>query len=1443
MKWPELGTGKLLLWKKQKAPGDTTEERAQEQRRVELNAFRNVHGDAVDDAAAPTYEFHPNNAAFASNFVSSTRYKFWSFPFLFFREQFKRVSNCYFLVLAILSVIPIFQLVEGAASLGLLITLAVVLGVSALREIVEDASRAREDRRLNNSPTAIVRDPSDAETKPDTTWADVRVGDVVKLRNRDHVPADMVILSTSSSDGVIFIETKNLDGESNLKRKMCNKQVASTFSNPSDILTRRAYIECEAPNDRLYQFSGSMVFEQQHPEDASKPAEWARLTLTQDHIVIRGTSIRNTDWVYGLVVYTGSETKLLQNQKPAQIKVSRVEASVNRIILVPIVLEVCIVILFTILWSTQCTSNPAEDWYLTGFGSTFVQTGNCGVGEGFVVFVKYILIFSYMVPIQLFVLLEIARVFQQLFIQADFKMRYDGQNMQVRSAALNEELGMVHYVFSDKTGTLTSNEMILRRVSLRNGRIFSVAQQGAEEEAQPALLTGDDGATVPMPTLRSLVDSLMQKDRSCVFDVDATTGAEEATMAYGAEFLKVLSLCHTVVPESSLSTGNEKEDENDVKRNGSRTGSGNLLHTLASRGVRFGGVTNDGATLPTEGAAAATEEASSSVANDRSDAAVPDSTLVDMDANVSGAGAAGASGPVAYQSSSPDEVALVVEAANHEFEFVHRTNEFMRVSVGKQNYDWELLGVIEFSSARKRMSVVVREPSDEPWTLSCKPLSQEAQVSAGPAVPSGRKVRMYCKGADSIMLSRVAEQEKQAAQQMMLTVDEFAACGYRTLVMAYRDLDEDYFSAWLDRLAMCNALPSGEDKEAQILALEEEIERDFLLIGCSAIEDKLQDGVSETLARMKQAGIKTWVLTGDKQGTAINIGMGCGLMDESYEVTLINETDEDYTAAQIEKTLGVWRARLLLHKEHVESDRVRRRDSNQKAESTTQHIKQQFFMDSDKVVERDAVIDPGKEGRNKFALVMDGHTLEFAAREHIQEKFVELGSLANTVVLCRVSPKQKAEVVEMVRQWMPDSVTLAVGDGANDVGMIQAAHVGVGIRGKEGVEAVLASDFCIGQFRFLQRLMLVHGRWCYKRLIKLVYATMYSAMLVASMDFYNGFFIQFSGQPLMDPLLLGLYTIVFTPLPLLILAIWDHDAPQEYSLMFPELYRKSQQRTHLRFGNYLAWIAMAIAQTCLIYFCLYSNFGNSTQAGLNLGVESLGILGLACIIFTFHLFTALQVGAWNVWMFLIWVVSGTSYLWVILVYTTPFIANGLNPPYVLVGIDTWNASFSWLSMFIIPVICVLPAFTRKAVRKIMYPRTKDLIIELSRKGIRRESFDPSVVPPTEPRKLPRFIQRDADIKPAEVKLFSEQHDTFRREVLRGEFVPQYEAKKFQALKRHGSEGDINEVVDLVPEEAPRLAPALPLPPQDQQHPKKPRHMRNKSDGVILKNRPKFDDMV
>lgn len=380
---------------------------------------------------------------------------------------------------------------------------------------------------------------------------------------------------------------------------------------------------------------------------------------------------------------------------------------------------------------------------------------------------------------------------------------------------------------------------------------------------------------------------------------------------------------------------------------------------------------------------------------------------------------------IKYQAASPDEGALVEGAVELGYAFVARKPRAVSISVEGKQYDYELLNICEFNSTRKRMSTILRCPDGV--------------------------VRVYTKGADTVIMERLSK-DNPMMEDTLQHLEDYATEGLRTLCLAMREVPDDEYAQWA--AIYDKAATTINDRAEELDKAAELIEKDLTLLGATAIEDRLQDGVPDTIHTLQTAGIKIWVLTGDRQETAINIGMSCKLISEDMTLIIVNEDTAQATRDSLTKKLNALKGQ----------------------------------MESGSEVEA-------------LALVIDGRSLTFALEKDLEKTFLDLAVACKAVICCRVSPLQKALVVKLVKRHLP-ALLLAIGDGANDVSMIQAAHVGVGISGMEGLQAARSADVAIGQFRFLRKLLLVHGAWSYQRISRVILYSYYKNITLYMTQFW-----------------------------------------------------------------------------------------------------------------------------------------------------------------------------------------------------------------------------------------------------------------------------------------------------------------------------------------------------
>jgi phospholipid-transporting ATPase len=433
-------------------------------------------------------------------------------------------------------------------------------------------------------------------------------------------------------------------------------------------------------------------------------------------------------------------------------------------------------------------------------------------------------------------------------------------------------------------------------------------------------------------------------------------------------------------------------------------------------------------------------------------------------------------------------------------------------------------------------------------------------------------------------------------------------------------------------------------------------------LGATAIEDKLQKDVPETIATLREANMKVWVLTGDKLETAVNIGYASKQLVGGMDIMTISD---QATITDVQRKVSEFCGRM----------------------------------------------DRGTTERHA-ALVIDGKSLSFALDSTVEKDFLNLALSCKSVICCRVSPLQKAEVVTLVRTNVKDSITLAIGDGANDVSMIQAAHIGVGISGREGLQATLASDYAISQFRFLAKLLLVHGAWNYRRLANVILYSFYKNICLYMIEFWFAFLNGFSGQPLFERWTIGLYNILFTLLAPIALGILDQDVSASTRLAQPHLYKTSQQNSAFNTKMFWKWVFLSLFHSAVLFYAVYFLLWHETpfENGQVFGIWYVGNTVYTAVVVTVNVKAAMVTQYWTPLTHVaIWGSIAAWFLYV-LVYSHFWPTFPLAVEFVGQDFKLFT-SFTFYGLFVLaPAVASLPEFMYIVFQKTLCPTSVDRAI-------------------------------------------------------------------------------------------------------------------------------------
>ena len=767
-------------------------------------------------------------------------------------RQYVKPLSFYFLIMTALSFFPA---ISNGSPYTQLVPVLLVLSVSVYRETSQERNRQREDNRTNSQITRINRDGKWVEV----AWQNVCVGDVVLVAGDQPSPADLVLVASSSPGNTAYIQTTNLDGESNFKPRfgidkavvtldlMTSKQVGGGVAVPSKSGHKpEIIVHADTPRSELDYFSGQAVF---HVSDslatrggqifvepvsddspgsvvdaqklAKKPVNMQPIEvcdLSIKNFVPRESVIKGAEWVVGIVVYTGSDTKVLLGQDKPRYKVSKIDTMTNRLVLAILALEIATAILSAIRTLTVL-SDPR--WWLFGTNQLLSRYDQAleAVLSGFACLV----LIASMIPISMVVSLEIAKVFQAQFIELDVEI----PGTKTPSQALNDDLGQIGYVLSDKTGTLTSNELVLKKATIGN---------------------------VVYETLDEIRDQL-GNNTSHSFIVSWLPNSKEELFVFSLVF------CHDITPQwaggEEEAGGKTKSDPNDftitkmkIATKQERDIKSVEASLAASRAV---------SRVPSRDTSRRGSRANSLEIGgiERTTTSASSTHLRDIFKDLS------------YCGESPDEICLV-NACARSFDRVltKRTQSSFSVVLGNGGTrKFEIVKFFPFTNSRRRSSVVMSVKGEDTCVV-------------------------FVKGSDDAMLPccvfETAE-DKEAKLRTELSVNSYAKESLRTLVFAYKTISRKD----LVREKVLDFVESG-----------------LTLIGCTGTEDKLQEGVQGSIHRLRMAGIAVWMITGDKLDTAVEISKSANLISPEMHVVTIDigqeskPEDVESSLVQLESALG-----------------------------------------------------------------------------------------------------------------------------------------------------------------------------------------------------------------------------------------------------------------------------------------------------------------------------------------------------------------------------------------------------------------------------------------------------------------------------------------------------------------------------------------------------------
>ena len=1052
------------------------------------------------------YEFNINNNflnekyEYENNNISTTKYNFITFLPKSFLFQFKRLANVYFLIIAIIQSIPLISPLSGATAI---IPLLFVICISMIRELIEDIQRYKYDKINNEEEVIVYRNNKFIKDKSET----LEVGEIILIKNNSQIPCDCIFLFSSFEEGICYLETSSLDGEKTLKEKEGNKIITSRLREIEFILNYdkydlfnyniSGYCQCDFPNPDFHSFDGKIKLNINNIEINND-----YLPLTNHQILYKGAILKNTEWVLCIVLYTGMKNKIILNSEKPRMKLSQIEKRMSKYLIWVFIVQVFLCIFCAIMNKISYIKHK-------NFYKLFIIYSNNASLESFISFFTFILLLNTLIPISLIVSLEIVKVIQGFFINWDvglYSFKYK-KFCFAKSVSINEELGNVNYIFSDKTGTLTCNKMEFKFC------IIGETCYQYKEKDDNGIVENEE---FPFKNTESV--KIYGKNKK-IIDTSQLNKLNNITNSNHNY--------KTVIPNKIIRTK--------YKRIGNNYFSSLLNYQKENKIIQ-----NEIELIKEFWTAICC--AHECICSEKENG-------------------------IEYKGVSPDDVELVKAASNQGFCFLKSNNNIRKISICSEEKTFLILNIINFTSERKRMSIIIKDNENN--------------------------IKLYCKGADTEIKKRIINNNENSKYIHIISknVDRFSSRGYRTLMVAMKIIPEKEYNIWKKKLDKAEI--NLHNKSNLMNKCYEEIEKNLTLIGATVVEDKLQDKVPETIRDLRLAGIKIWVLTGDKIDTAENIALSCNLISSNYKnfkIKCLNKKNKKENNQEIDLFFNEFQEfsndeikNININEEYIiENNNIESNNENLNKENI---IKSKIENENENELK---TITP-------YSILIESSILSIIMSEKEKtEKFLKIALCASTVICCRVSPLQKSQVVKMVKKYNKDVITLAIGDGGNDVSMIMEAHIGIGLYGNEGLRAVQASDFSIGEFKFLRRLLLFHGRINLYRIRRMILYFFYKNFVFTICHFFYAFESLFSGQTIIDDWFITCFNLVFTSVPLAIQACTDFNIKDDDSElieeMMPFIYKENFQRRQFNQITFsLILIKGGILSFLNYIFVIYSN--------------------------------------------------------------------------------------------------------------------------------------------------------------------------------------------------------------------------------------------------------------
>ena len=1061
----------------------------------------------VDTTSRRIVHFHNSilNVTSWSNKEENHKYSILFFIPVVLFNQFKQFGNFFYLLMTITQ---FFDVLKVGFLFTYLSPLCMVVGFSMIKELYDDIKRRMQDSKTNSTLVTVLQ-PNQGGTdalRINKKSSDLEIGDIIVLTKDSRVPADIVVLKTynESNDNQAFIRTDQLDGETDWKLRKAPS--ATQEKSEKELVDLDGFIQYEPPSKLIYNFEGVIVYKNNNKENSKKEPLNLENTMWASTVVA-------SEKIIGIVIYTGKETRARMNSSTPKLKIGILDQELN----------MANVYLFVIMFFVSLLISA-----LKGFNLSFI-----------LIFFRFIVLFCAIIPIALRVNLDVSKTWFSYVISKDELI----PNTIARNSTIPEELGRISYIFSDKTGTLTKNEMIFKKIAMEN------EQFGEESFNDLKDILSDECQSNDAPLL-DVVD--MQRNAS----INLVESNDKLSLSPNNS--EIITSSNESYQSKRLPSQSIRKTIKRIRRSRNK-----IIRDTISAMVLCNNVT------PTE---------------------------------------------TGYQASSPDEIALVKFAEKLNMRLFHRTDREIKIKNSVDTVEeFEVLANFPFSSDTKRMGIVLKN-----------------KVHG--------HIIYYLKGAENVMMKFV---KKEYIGYIKENAENLAVKGLRTLVLTQKLLTQEEFDKWNEEYN--DAITSMDNRKEKIAQAVSKLENNMDFLCVTGVEDLLQDEVATTIDNLRNAGMKVWMLTGDKVETATCISISAGIKAKNQKIFTIRYDDLSNF-----------------------NEKENKEDNEQKINKLRELLSE---------YNRKIISDP-------HLFIIDGDSLDLALK-HCEKQFFETSMQALSVVCCRCSPTQKRIIVKTIKKYT-SARTAAVGDGGNDVAMIQEADVGIGIVGKEGLQASLAADYSIKEFKSLSGLLLWWGRIAYKNTSMVANFVIHRGLIISFNQFIFSLIFYYNAVALYNGMLSFGYSTVFTCLPSISILL-DRDVDRDNVLKFPTLYKVLLKGRELNFKNFLFWLFKSLFQSAVIMFG--SVFMFEEDIFLNIVTVS-----FTALIYLEILNVYMEINKWH--FFMAFALIGTFTVYTLTLFFLPSY------------LDVYIFDFvTMLKIIVLALIAWAPFFIYNKIKKIFFPQT------------------------------------------------------------------------------------------------------------------------------------------